>query len=734
MIDLNNLVTRDVTGLTVQEIKQLITDETTVGIVKPVHVRIKILKLIYQLLGFDLNKELLYMLASEPRAQLVLATAGAGKTTSTQLKLIAEKIYRTSPSTGEPLSGGRILCLVYNTHNVPDMKRKHKSLVNKLYSVGLEGLEIDGDIKAATMHSFCKEWLDEFAVKSGFVGMKLLEEDGAASLMEQVIKVGSMKFNVDPEKVKVKDVLSLYNYAKESLLESEELHKVDKFIDCGLEPAFLDMLFETYDKMKSLKNKFDYTDMILKFYHLLQTEDDVRNRIQSYYEYVTVDEVQDFTTVMNRIVKLIVGPNTPLVCIGDEDQSIYNFKGADIYSTLNFKEEYEGGEVYTLGINRRCAEKIVDASKYILKDNILRYQKKITAKRSGGEVYIKPYTSKQGQLINVVKEIMAMPYEEQQDTVICYRDRKSSLAIGSLLEEKGVPFYILSGYNCFKHELFKHVTEVLEVLYMENDQDSMKALYKCTPARKEQIFNVIGYNPKKRELKRFSQPQNFYNLNYGELTKSLPFVKALDRLKQMSLNIEKAPLNTYFPELFKMICRYFWNYKMSLNKEEAIDNYFTETVFNMFNVPLTYKQFRRDISRRKEIVQTNDALKNGVALSTFHKLKGLEFKNVFIIDAAEDIFPNYAGIEAKGYPDDVELKLKEAETRLMYVAMTRAKDKLTIYYDEYCPSLYIDKLNNFLNSSEDDILADVKLNAPKNNTPTSINSNNLFVGMLDRFK
>lgn len=735
MIDLKDLVTKDVSGMTVQEIKELITDEYTVGPVKPVSIRIKIIKLLFQVLGYDLNKELLYALASEPRAMLILATAGSGKTTSTQLKLIAEKIYRESGNGEGKLSGDRILCLVYNTHNVPDMVNKHKSLVNKLYASGIEGLDIDNRIKAATIHSLCEEWLKEYTVKVGHVGKTLLEDHNAESFMKTVLSVVGMKQNINTDNISPKDVLSLYNYAKESLLPTSELYKVDKFIDCGLEPEFVDMVFNAYDRLKDTRAKYDYTDMLTKFLALLKRDEVVRTRIQSYYDFIVVDEVQDFTPVMNEIVRYITGPKTPLVCIGDEDQCIYTFKGADVYNTLEFKNIHEGAEVFTLGINRRCGEEIVGAAKEILKDNMLRYNKIITAKKPGGTVVLKPYTSKQGQVINVVKDIMAMPFAEQENTVICYRDRKSSLAIGSALEEKGVPFHILSGYNCFKHELFQHVTDVLEMLYLENDQQAMKALYKCAPSRKEQIFSLIGYNSKKGVFKNFDTPTSFYNINFGELSKSVVFVTVIEKLKAMSINIEKQPLNSYFPELFTFICKYFWNYKMSLNKEEDIDSFFNDMIYRMFNVDLTYPQLRRDLARRKEIVTTNNSFRNGVALSTFHKLKGLEYKNVFIIDACESLFPNFAGIESREYPKEVELKLKECETRLMYVAMTRAKEKLVIYYDEYCPSLYVDIINRYLEGKSEDSVLVPDVEGPKLNNKTLVRkSSNSFVSMLDRFK
>lgn len=703
MHDLKDLVTTNLDGLSLQDILDLIKDDTTVGDVKPLAVRFKLIKMLYNVLGYDLNKEILYIMASEPRAQFVNATAGAGKTTLNHLKLVLEKIIRKSVLLQAPLSGERILCLVYNTHNVDDMINKHKNLVTRLYASGIQGLEIDDKIKAYTMHGFCDMWTNTYAMECGLIGSTLLTEEEALSLMKNIITVICMKTGKNPDKINIKDTLSLYNYARETMVPYEELEKTDKFIDSGLDFEFVNVVFNQYDNLKSLKNKYDFTDMLYKFNNLLETNETVRQRIQDYYDYITVDEVQDFTTIMMRIVRNILGKNTPLLCIGDEDQSIYTFRGADIDNTLRFKEYFPGGEVYTLGINRRCGKEIVEAAKSVIAKNELRYKKTIRAKNSEGSVELRPYASKQGQLINISKDLVTMTHEELRETVICYRDRASSMAIASILEEKGIPFHILSGYNSFSHELFNHVSEVLDMLYFSTRQQEMCALYKCTPARKEQIFSAIGYNQRTKSFKPFMEIKNFYDVNYGELMKSKPFVDTLAYLKNISINMEKINMSEYFPQLFKLITKYFWNYKMNINKRPAIDGYFSDVVFKIFNVDMTYQMFRSYIAKRREKITYNQQTKNGVALSTLHGLKGLEYDNVYIIDLEESIFPNFALIESKGYPMETAIKLKEAETRLMYVGMTRARKKLVLYYDELNPSCYIDVIKEHKETAQKDL-------------------------------
>ena len=146
----------------------------------------------------------------------------------------------------------------------------------------------------------------------------------------------------------------------------------------------------------------------------------------------------------------------------------------------------------------------------------------------------------------------------------------------------------------------------------------------------------------------------------------------------------------YFPELFSMLCKYHWLFlRKSRENLEVYDDFVEEKIKELFNVSATYQKVFENFTQRKDICRRNQKSKAGIAVSTFHSLKGLEFKNVIIMDMDNSNYPNYALIESKGYPANVEKALKECETRLYYVAVTRAKDSLTIYYNESNPSCYV---------------------------------------------
>ena len=156
---------------------------------------------------------------------------------------------------------------------------------------------------------------------------------------------------------------------------------------------------------------------------------------------------------MWEILRLFVSDGTPLTCIGDEDQNIYSFRGANIDYILQFKDNFPDSKVYNLLENRRCSEVILDEAREIISKNKLRFDKKIIGKRQGGVIKTYPYTSKTGQAVNLVREIKKLTPDEWNKTVICYRNQDSSLLISEVLAEEGVSINCLRSAMPYSHEL-----------------------------------------------------------------------------------------------------------------------------------------------------------------------------------------------------------------------------------------------------------------------------------------
>lgn len=679
--------------------------------------RAKLIQIIYKILGYDLSPDLLYVLLSEPKAQLVLATAGGGKTTLAQVKIILEKIVRKSPITGNKLRGEKILCLVYNKHNVNPMKKKQKQLVAKLYSSGIQGLEIDPDINASTVHSFCEMWKNEYVALCGLLNYKLMMTNECTNLLKSSVKAILMKYGMgETFKVSYNDLLSLYNYLKECMIPMEDLSKVDKFISLKIDEKFLRDVYITYDKMKARKRLYDYTDMLCKVYELLKSNAVVRDRVRNYYDYITADEVQDFTPLMMEIVGLIVSPKTSILCIGDEDQTIYNFRGSDIYNVLNFTDKFEDSVIHVVFTNRRCRKAILDTAVSVIERNTLRFNKKILGNKPDGTVEYIPCTTREGQMLNLVKRLKSINPVELDSTYICYREKNSSLFLSCLLEENNIPFNVLSGYMPFAHEVYGHVIHVLDAMYLPYDGDCHINLYKCLPISKDELYEILKYDPKKHTFTGDNVIRHFKDLDYGKFMSRKSFVEALTILVHVSDAIMSKPMSLFFPDIFDIMKKYYWNWKSSNNDDTVADAFFSDKCFKMFNVDVKYVDFFREYSKRKDYCIRNTTSGYGVTLSTFHKLKGLEAKNVMIVDLDDSIFPNYEQIEQGSYDFNTKISLKEAERRLFYVAITRPLDNLYLYYAQENPSLYVKELLERLSN-------DAK---PKNCEVPSINMEELY--------
>ena len=677
----------DIDKYSVDEVYKLIQDPEGSNLPKPIK-RLKIIQILFEILGYDLSPDLALALASEPNAQLIIATAGGGKTTGSQIKVVLEKLWRQSKRGGK-LSGDKVLSLVYNRHNVAQMKEKHAAIVSRIALSGIKGFDVDPNINAATMHSFCDQIRTMFVAKIGMLNYKLLDNNEAIKLMDTV-KVSILnKFSIRGSNARAEDLITLYNYYRESMIPVEKIDGLDQSVDVPLDTEVVIEIFKLYNTMKKMKKKYDFSDMLNSVYEFLKNNPDDLKQVQKYFDYIVADEVQDFTPIMMSLLQLFVSDGTPLLCIGDEDQGIYNFRGADIYNTLDFESKFNDGKVYSLSQNRRCAANILELAKKVISENDLRFDKQLLGIRPGGLVQYVSYNTVAGENIQVLDQLKKMSTDELYETIVCYREKNSSIMLAELLENEGVPFNVLSGFTPFSHPLFRDVIAVMDALESPLDRKCMLNLYKVLPITREQMQYAAGYNPKTKKFDDVEQ-MPFWRLDYGSAYNRAGFGDCMELLKTISMGIGKIPMKNYFNTLLSMICKYHWNFiRKSRENLEAYDDYIESKVKTIFDVDYLYKEVYNRFSQRKDICRRNQEGRVGVTLSTFHSLKGLEYKNVIIMDMDDSIFPKFSMLESRDYTEMQKKALKECETRLYYVAVTRAKDNLYIYYNQDNPSRYV---------------------------------------------
>lgn len=692
----------NIDDLSVEEIMTYVTDDDAV---LPKKKRRKLVEALYQVLGYNLEPDLLLALCDETKNMLILAPAGGGKTTGVSTKLLCEKIWRESRLRKGKVKGQNILCLVYNKENVRDIRERHASMVHRFKRL-VTGVDyLDETVVASTIHSFCKAWIEDYELLCGISKFKFMEDSEKESLMKSSTKIMLKKFNSDLEvdDINLNLLSGLYNFMRESMMSYNDIVTNDKFIDLNLDVELVEGIFTTYDNVKKRKKRYDYTDQLTIFYNLVtgvydtpgkQEHLEVLDRISKSYEIITADEFQDFTLLLQRILR-IISQDARLICIGDDDQGIYGFRGADNNNILKFPQIFEDSKVFLLKTNRRCPRNVVDLSTTVISQNRSRFEKDIRAINPDGKIEFRGYNDRRGQFMAVVNLVKSMTEEERANTCICYRNRSSSTVLGDLLVENKVHFHMLSGIPPYSYPLYKAVFDVLRALRSGTNKQLLFNLYKCLPINRDEMASALKYNPEKNEATDGNMLIKLADIDFGNKVNNQQFNQALSLIKKISQNIDDLYLKDYIHALVNLIRKYYWEWQVKMRKLNVEDDIeYNKSLLNYLNVPKTFSEKYAEHEEVLAMLKRDNQYGNGVCLSTFHSLKGLEFDNVIIVDLQESIFPNQSLVESRPYDELTKTALIECETRLFYVAVTRTKKRLIMYYSNFDPSIYVTLLMN----------------------------------------
>lgn len=631
------------------------------------------------------------------------ACAGAGKTTMAQLRSVKEKLVHK-------VAGNNILALAYNNHAVSDMLSRHDSIIRKVNALGIPELRRDHNICCFTFHSFCKGWVEDYLEvfripnKNGYI----MSETDRHEAMELAVAAFKKQTNSG---VYVNDaiyeaMLALYSFVHETLrVDSPEEWKLCPSISdlADFDTTQLSDIFKRYDKWKSFKHKMDFTDLVDAMYTICCRED-VMRRIRANYQIFILDEYQDFTPSMLRIIKIImegdpeynIGPfmNAKLTCIGDGDQSIYGFRGTDPDNCVRFKDTFSSDNqmvrITAMSENRRCPEEIIACAKTVIESNSRRINKPIRATHSGGKVTVSKYYSCSEQIDSIVKKLKTIPPEEYSKTCICYRNQSSSYLLGLKLMNAGLPFRIVKGHLPLSDRLSQSLFDTLNMLSYPNITRYVeKALYKVLPKSqtftRNAIYELLQAEEEARQTS--GEIRTFFQLNYPESALRITgFTEAMDTLqKARTLHRNNKPLSTYVPSLIHLIRKYYLDWMMT--KAGALSPEYIKYISEWFSRDMTYDAFMK---QHQALLKDMEDNKDGkICVTTFHGLKGLEFDHVFIIDLNDTIFPGTELNQAKGLTTAQKDILECEARRLFYVALTRTRNTLDIYFDAEVPSRYI---------------------------------------------
>ena len=588
---------------------------------------------------------------------LILAGAGSGKT-----RVLTHRIAYLIEEKG--INPWNILAITFTNKAADEMRERACNLVG----VGSENLWI------STFHATCSRILRRHIDLIGYDrNFTIYDANDQKSLMKEVMK--SMK--IDNKQFPEKAVLSEISAAKDECKSPSDYK--NEFAD-DFRRKKIGEIYEQYQKRLRENNALDFDDLLVKTVELFQTNPDILEYYQDRFRYIMVDEYQDTNTVQFIFVSLLARKYRNLCVVGDDDQSIYKFRGANIYNILNFEKIFPDARVIRLEQNYRSTKNILDAANGVIVNNKGRKEKKLWTENVQGElVHFKQYDTEYEEAEGVVSRInfLAMRGVAYEDMAILYRTNAQSRIFEEKLKQRGIPYAIVRGISFYDRKEIKDLMSYLKVVDSGMDDLAVK-----------RIINVpkrgIGQTTVDR-IQAYAIQNQISFLEAVFQADCIPDLgRATSKIKkfgEMIRNFRDYSMENDISELLSYIID-VTGYKNDLEAEgtdesrsrlEDIDELFNDIIYfedTQEDPNLTDFLAEKDMYTLNAGIDNLEQDSNKVLLMTLHNAKGLEFSNVFLGGMEEGVFPGY-GAMISG--DETEI---EEERRLCYVGITRAKERL----------------------------------------------------------
>lgn len=596
---------------------------------------------------------------------LILAGAGSGKTrvlTHRIAWLIEE--HQVNPY--------QILALTFTNKAASEMRER----VDKIVSYGAESIWV------STFHSTCVRILRRYIDLIGYDrSFTIYDADDQKSLMKDICK----RKNIDPKKYKEKTFLNAISNAKNELKTPEQYaDEVSKEYNRRI---FGDV-YKEYQKRLKQNNALDFDDLIMKTVELFRAEPEVLDRYQDRFRFILVDEYQDTNTAQFMLLSLLASKYRNLCVVGDDDQSIYKFRGANIYNILNFEKIFPETKTIRLEQNYRSTKRILDAANEVIKHNTARKSKSLWTKAEDGEPiryvqYANEYEEAAG-IAGDISHLVRTGGYRYSDFAILYRTNAQSRIFEEKLVQESIPYRIVGAINFYARKEIKDLLCYLKTINNPNDDIAVKRIINI-PRRgigATTIGRVTEYGID-RGISFFDalREADYIDGCARAASRIHSFVNLIDRLAT-SLDAPDFSLKGLIDEIIECT-----GYVKELEIEDTVEaNARLENIDSLLNKIV---QFETDASADPDgdpptlnalleniaLVADIDTVDNEteqVLLMTLHSAKGLEFPNVYICGMEENVFP---GSMAVYDPSDDEM---EEERRLCYVGITRAMKRLTL--------------------------------------------------------
>ncbi len=588
---------------------------------------------------------------------LILAGAGSGKT-----RVLTHRIAYLIEEKG--VNPWNIMAITFTNKAAGEMRER----VDKIVGFGAESIWV------STFHSSCVRMLRRFINRLGYdTNFTIYDADDQKTLMKDICK----RLNIDTKVYKEKAILAAISSAKDELISPEE-YELQNIADFSKKKIIL--AYKEYQKELKKNNALDFDDLIVKTVELFQSCPDVLEYFQERFRYIMVDEYQDTNTAQFKFVSLLASKYQNLCVVGDDDQSIYKFRGANIGNILGFEKVFSNAKVIRLEQNYRSTQNILNAANQVIQNNMERKRKTLwTENEEGEKLHFRQFMNAYEEAEYVVGEISKKVREgkgEYRDFAVLYRTNAQSRLFEEKLLMANIPYKLVGGVNFYARKEIKDLLAYLKTV--DNAKDDLAV---------RRIINVpkrgIGATTLSRVQDYASERgMGFYDaLREAEQIPSIgraavkvePFVTFIQTLRSKQEFLSPS-------ELLKDIIE-STGYVEELRNEgtdeaeariENIDELITKVVsYEEENEAPTLSGFLEEVALVADI-DSVDGDDNQVLLMTLHSAKGLEFPYVYLAGMEDGIFPSYMTITAD---DPTEI---EEERRLCYVGITRAMKELTL--------------------------------------------------------
>ena len=583
---------------------------------------------------------------------LVIAGAGSGKT-----KVLTHKIAYLIGEKG--VKPWNILAITFTNKAANEMKERIANIVG----------DDAKDIWMGTFHSICVRILRKFIDRIGFDSSFIIFD---TSDQRTLVKGCLKDLAIDDKLFNDRSVLSEISNAKNEMLEPEQ-YAIRAKGDFRKEK--ISSVYELYQKRLKENNAIDFDDIINYAIKILEENADILEYYSNKFQYVLVDEYQDTNKSQFTLVIMLASRNGNITVVGDNDQGIYSFRGADISNILNFERDFPGTKIIKLEQNYRCTGNILRAANAVIKNNEVKYKKELWTQNDEGNLP-KVYQAdneydEASYIVEQIEHLKREEYYKYSDLAILYRMNTQSRAIEDILRRENIPYKIVGGLKFYERKEIKDTIAYLRLIQNTNDNLSLKRIInepkrgigKTSLEKVEQIAEV-SETSMYEVIKRADE----FGLNRVFLN-SRDFINVIEELRT-----KKDELS--ISEMIKLTLKKT-GYMKALETENTIeaenrianlDELLTVAIeFEEEFAENSLQEFLEGITLSSDIDNMEEQ-EDSVTLMTLHSAKGLEFPVVFLVGMEEGIFP--------GYQSMMEPKELEEERRLCYVGITRAKENL----------------------------------------------------------